>query len=286
MLNTVFVHAYQYRVFQQVIKQAKKFCFKFDRLSSHSVLVESSSKIKSISKLNIKDKHSIRTGISKILLKKKNSNPPVLKLGLIMIKNLAKGPSIVVIHADKGHVTVILDKSMHNDKAYELLNDNSTYEILKKDLMPSIQKKLNFLISELEKNKLMDPSLARNLKCYTGSAPVFYGVPKIHKPCLPLWPIIDYTSSPLYNLSCFLSNLLKLFTVDSVFSLNSTFPFLDELKQIKVPTDSIMISLDVVSLFTSIPIQFACNVIKEIYPNYTINSSLNIDNIIELTSGN
>ena len=40
--------------------------------------------------------------------------------------------------------------------------------------------------------------------------------------------------------------------------------------------------LDVVSLFTSIPIQFACNVIREIYDLNLINLNLNVDNIIEL----
>ena len=162
------------------------------------------------------------------------------------------------------------------------MNGNSTYEILKKDLTPSIQRRLSSFISELEKNEVIDPTTAKNLKGYTGSAPVFYGVPKIQKPGFPLRPVIDYTRSPLFNLSSYLSNLLKPFTVGSNFSLNSAFQFLDDLRRIKVPSDSIMISLDEVSIFTSIPIQFACNVIREIYDPSLINLNLNVDNIIEL----
>ena len=45
-----------------------------------------------------------------------------------------------------------------------------------------------------------------------------------------------------------------------------------------------MASLDVVSLFTSIPINIACDIIQEVYPSTSFLSEIQIDLIISLTS--
>ena len=71
---------------------------------------------------------------------------------------------------------------------------------------------------------------ARNNNCYTSFTHYLYGLPKIHKPNIPIHPIINYKSSLLFKLSRFLSSLLKPFTVDSPLSINSPCQFSNDLK--------------------------------------------------------
>ena len=47
---------------------------------------------------------------------------------------LIKRDDLVITCADKGNCTVILDKSDYEEKMHKILNDNSTYMLLKHDL--------------------------------------------------------------------------------------------------------------------------------------------------------
>ena len=125
----------------------------------------------------------------------------------------------MVTLSDKGRITVLLDKSMYNDKAYQfwiiLL-----HKIFKKDFTPSIPKKLNCLIGTLEKNNLLYSSLARYLKFYTESAPIYFMHQRFKNMASPsVLLLIVQDSLPIYDLSRFLSILLKPLTVSSSFLL-------------------------------------------------------------------
>lgn len=48
----------------------------------------------------------------------------------------------------------------------------------------------NCLITELYKNKHIDMYQKNKLHCSAGSAPILYGLPKIHKTGTPLRPIV------------------------------------------------------------------------------------------------
>ena len=47
------------------------------------------------------------------------------------------------------------------------------------------------------------------LKPTDSPAPRFYGQPKIHKPGVPIRPIVSYSGSPLYNFNKYIANILK-----------------------------------------------------------------------------
>ena len=65
---------------------------------------------------------------------------------------LIKRDDLVITHADKGNCTVILDKSDYKEKMH-ILNDNSTYMLLKHDFTGNIERKLNKYVYQLFKNK-------------------------------------------------------------------------------------------------------------------------------------
>ena len=47
------------------------------------------------------------------------------------LKRLKTDENIVILPADKGRVTVVMDKTDYNDKMDSLVNDKQTYKVLK-----------------------------------------------------------------------------------------------------------------------------------------------------------
>ena len=54
------------------------------------------------------------------------------------LKRLKNDKDIVILHADKGRVTVVMDEKDYSDKMDSLVNDKQTYEPLKRDPTPAL----------------------------------------------------------------------------------------------------------------------------------------------------
>ena len=67
------------------------------------------------------------------------------------LKRLKNDKNIVILPADKGRVTVVMDKTDYYDKMDALVNDKQTYELLKRDPTPALQRKLNNKLLTLKK---------------------------------------------------------------------------------------------------------------------------------------
>ena len=93
-----------------------------------------------------------------------------------------------------------------------------------------------------------------------GVVPRFYGLPKIHKTDVPLRPIVSFINSPTYNLSKFLANIISAL-VTNRFSVNNSIDFIERIKNIAIEEDEILVSFDVVSLFTSVPVDHAIDIV-------------------------
>ena len=111
----------------------------------------------------------------------------------------------------------------------------STYELFRYDSNSSIQTKLNDLMSNYNSSDIISLGLAKSLKCHASTTLYLYGLNKIHKHDIPISPIINYTSSPLFKLSKFIYNLHKTLTVGSLFSIHTLYQFLRDLKSLQPP---------------------------------------------------
>ena len=112
----------------------------------------------------------------------------------------------------------------------------------------------------------------------SGSKPAsIYGLPKIHKLNInkdnpSLRPIISSIGTYNYNLSKFLTNLLAP-VIPTTNCTKDSFTFCEEIKKVRA-TNKFLISYDVCSLFTSIPlketIDIAVNLLFEHKPGFKI----------------
>ena len=107
-----------------------------------------------------------------------------------------------------------------------------------------------------------------------------YGLPKVHKPNFPLRPIISAIGTHSYKLAKFLVPLLRPFSTNT-FTINDTFTFVKELRELKINTnDVIMASFDVKSLFTNIPLDETINIIiNKCFASATRPSSRNLQQV-------
>ena len=197
-------------------------------------------------------------------------------------KRLKTDENIVILPADKGRVTVVMDKTDYYDKMDTLVNDKQTYEELKRDPTPSLQRKLNSKLLDLKKTDVIDIQRYNRLRCSVPQPPKLYGLPKLHKPNIPMRPKVSFCGSPTYELSKYLTTILKPLTNESRQKLQSTETFIDAIKTVQIPDDYKLVSFDVKSLFTSIPLQLALDCTATAIENSTTKLPLPTDDLMDL----
>ena len=94
-------------------------------------------------------------------------------------------------------------------------------------------------------------------------SPKFYGLPKIHKPNIPLRPIISSIAKVTYNTAKELAKILKPLEGLSTHHVHNTKDFVEQLKDVRLKKEESIIAYDVTALFTSVPIQPVLKIIEE-----------------------
>lgn len=173
-------------------------------------------------------------------------------------KFLRDHPEVVIIQADKGGVTVAIDRQQYTDLSNEILSDRVYYQQLTRDPTSSLQQKANKIVSELKKSGSIQAEIARDLMIYNAVPARFYGLPKIHKPQLSLRPIISSLNCPNAKIAKFITDILtNSYNKDNTYFVSDSFHFASLINEFKIPEGFVLASLDVVSLFSNIPLDLA-----------------------------
>ncbi|XP_055854557.1 uncharacterized protein LOC129918193 [Episyrphus balteatus] len=154
-------------------------------------------------------------------------------------------------------------KKDYFDKMNTLLEDKNTYKTIRVDPTQKLQATNNTLVNELFKNEYIDRFQKNKLHCSASIAPRLYGLPKIHKPGLPLRPISSSMNVPCYSLSKYIGTVIRNIVSEN-YNIKNSFQLQEKLKDITLDDDDVMVSFDVISLFTNIPTYLAIkNILKE-----------------------
>lgn len=240
----------------------------------------------SLSKVTDDKANIIRSQVSNVLTKAKKQ--PV-KDNLTVrerkaLGNLKKRSDIKILPADKGNVTVVLSTEEYKRKVAELLNDPA-YVKIQRDPTAVKERKMKQVIEDIRRSGDMSDELAKKLKPNHSTAPRLYGLPKVHKEGTPLRPITCMIGSPAYEAAAYLTNVISPVLGKSVYTVSNSSSFVDEIKRLNLNEFEEMVSFDVVSLFTKVPVQEAVDVIcKKLSEDDTLfeRSELGVDTIRKL----
>ena len=156
-----------------------------------------------------------------------------------------------------------MNKNDHNNKMLNILNDQNTFKVVDVDETMKQEDKLIRKLKQLKNDGFINEK-EYNYCRPTGSQPArMYGLPKIHKIGVPLRPIVSASGTFNYKLAKLLANKLEhLRKSDTI--ITNTFFFVDELLSLSFDNSEIkMISFDIISLFTNVPLTRTIQIILE-----------------------
>nr|VZI42035.1 unnamed protein product [Spirometra erinaceieuropaei] len=191
-------------------------------------------------------KHAMRQQVSSLLLQHK-SQMTISEAEDRELSGLRKIKNIVTLPADKGRSTVVMDKTEYSTKLENLLMDQESYALSDVSEFKRLVNNISKTVSRLKKASALTRKEALSAMAR------FYGLPKVHKPGVPLRPIVSLRGTPTFGLSKWLYQQLCFLVKDTEWTVKSAEEFLARIRHRRVETDEVMVSFDVVSLFTYIP---------------------------------
>jgi len=182
------------------------------------------------------------------------------------LKNLKRNDNITIKKADKSAGIVILNTIDYETKIYTMLNDNNTYTLTDIDDTTTVKTKADELLFTLYNQHYINKKQFTNLTDFIPRTPQFYGIPKIHKINNPLRPIVSQIDGPTSSISKYLDKLLTIAEAQIPFLLQDTTAFLQLIdKHRNIEPNTILVTLDVVSLYTNIPHVEGAKLVTEFY---------------------
>ena len=198
--------------------------------------------------------------VSSFFYLRKHSNANLLPEEKEVLENPKKDNTIVLCKPDKTKGVTILNKSDYIGKMEDILNDDKTFKKVPfDDNIGNLQKFQQFLYRS-KKNGCLDDDVYQSLRPTAASTPTLYGLPKLHKTGIPLRPILASTGSFTYKSAKWLSDKLASLR-DHPTNLKDSFEFMDQIRKIDNLHTKTLVSFDVKSLFTNIPIDFTIKLV-------------------------
>ncbi|KFD72269.1 hypothetical protein M514_01317, partial [Trichuris suis] len=163
------------------------------------------------------------------------------------LNQLRSNPDLIITRADKGNVVVLLDSSKYKETVLALLSNSHLYKPLRSDPTSRLRKDLRSLLDsfaletqDAELSKIHNPlRFSSNIR-----PPELYCLPKIHKPDIPLRPIVSSYNSMVSELCNYLKTIFRPLTGHLPSHVPNSTTFCSEIRQITLSPDDYLVSYD------------------------------------------
>ena len=201
------------------------------------------------------------------------------KKKLEIIKNLRK--ELDILKPDKGNGIVLIGTNDYYTAVENLFSDKSKFKEIHDDPTPARLSSIQRYLKKLNNRNELNDEVFKKIGPQNAKLARAHGLPKVHKTfnsIPPFCPITDTTGTTYYSVGKYLSELLNsliqnMYTVkDSVDAANKINQILPDVHN---SDEYVFISLDVVSLFTNVPLKKTVDIIlKRIYTGKEITTTL------------
>ena len=180
------------------------------------------------------------------------------------LTRLARNHNILITPADKGNLTVVIDKVAYDAKVDEFVAGQLSKGFchrLTHDPAPAIKRKFNTLLRSLLAQNEIPRGLRWSWDARGWMTPRLYGLIKAHKPDHPIKPIVAARCTSSYRCARFVAHVLRRYVVQSPTTVWSSWTFAQAIRGFVVPPEYWLVSFDVVSLYPSVPLARALPVV-------------------------
>ena len=198
---------------------------------------------------------------------------------IFIFKNLRN--ELVILKPDKGNGIVLIKSTDYFNSLEKLFSDKTKFKKIKEDPTPARLTSIQRYLKQLNKRGELSDSIFKEIRPQNAKLARAHGLPKIHKTfeTIPSFrPIVDTTGTTHYSVGKYLSNLLNPLTHNE-YTLKDSFDAVERINaippELRSNSEYMFVSLDVVSLFTNVPLKKTVNIIlKRIYQDKLINTTL------------
>ena len=179
---------------------------------------------------------------------------------LVITRKYLKEHGLVAVPFDKGVGICVMEITTYNNKLMNVLN-LSQFEKIQytrknaKDVILKEEERINLRLKQLMDEKKISEDLCKELKSMGGQPPRLYGLAKVHKDVIPLRPVLSMPGSPYFNIAGKVTQWLQVIPESKIDC--STEKVVKDLKDVVVDDDETLISFDVSSLYTNVPVKEA-----------------------------
>ena len=217
--------------------------------------------------------NSISNDIKNLSIQKEINN--LNKIEFQAIKNLKNKPEIVIKKADKGSAVVVMDKCNYVSEGHRQLSNPLHYKQISAPLYLDNSKKISKILENLHSSGhltskefkfLTPPENPRQRR--------FYMLPKIHKD-KKVWPIpnvmppgrpiVSDCNSESERIAMYIDAFIKIRANKHPSYIKNTYDFLDKVLDKKLSPSSLLITLDVESMYTNINHDEGLNAVKNAF---------------------
>ena len=196
----------------------------------------------------------VRSDIKSCITNTRNYN--LSKSESIALKALKDQEDIVIKPADKGGAVVVMDKTDYIAEGNRQLSNSIFYKQLTTDPTLNTIRRINTILQEMFDKKHIDNDTFDYLRPLENEAKAgrFYMLPKIHKTGNPGRPIVSANSHPTEKISEFVDHHLRPHVKELPSFIQDTTDYLKKMESLNpLPSNTILASMDVSSLYTNIP---------------------------------
>ena len=226
-------------------------------------------------------------------IERKSPSPP--RAFQRSINQLKKRDDIIISKPDKGSGVVVMDRSDYVGLLSEAsINDETKFKPVSLERPSTRVRPPQNYHPLLEKEKHLESVVRKILPKHVADSVCekrsrlahLYGLPKTHKQRLAMRPILSATGTYNYVLAKWLDEKLKPLSVNK-YTVTDVFQFADEIKAIQFNEHDILISYDVYSLFTNVPLEETIQILAnkdftEDWFNVTYNLNISRDVLVTL----